>query len=35
MAAHIASLAAILLFQILDNYSLNRVTVFLEELLLD
>lgn len=33
MAARIASLVAILLFQILENYSLNKVTVFLEDLL--
>jgi hypothetical protein len=33
MAAHIASLVAMLLFQILENCSLERVTVFLEGLL--
>jgi hypothetical protein len=32
MAARIASLVAIL-FQILESYSLNKVTVFLEDLL--
>jgi hypothetical protein len=33
MAARITSLVAILLFQILENYNLNKVTVFLEDLL--
>lgn len=31
MAVRIASLVAILLFQILENYSLSKVTVFNED----